>query len=139
VSLFVLDASVTVAWCFEDEATDYTDRALDALIAGQQAAVPPLWFYETANVLLGAMRTKRLTAAKVTSFLQHLLTFAITVDSESPQRVFPEGLALAEAHGLTVYDAAYLELALRKGVPLLTVDRDLKKAARAAGIPTAIA
>jgi predicted nucleic acid-binding protein len=98
-----------------------------------------LWFYEVANVLLGAMRTKRSTAAKVTSFLQQLLTFAITADSESPRRVFPEALALAEAHGLTVYDAAYLELALRKGVPLLTVDRDLKKAARAAGISTSIA
>ena len=129
---FVLDASVTLAWCFEDTASPVADHALVALESGSEAGVPALWRLELANVLVIAERRKRLTEADTARFL--------TLIDGLPIQVVPEHgttrsmVALARAHGLTAYDAAYLELALRSGLPLATLDTRLGSAARVAGI-----
>jgi predicted nucleic acid-binding protein len=133
LSRFVLDTSVTVAWCFEDETTPYTESVLDALVKGE-ALVPCLWPLEVSNVLVNAERRKRLTRAKVTRFLQLLGDLPITVDTEGLARVFTDILSVAREHDLSAYDAAYLELALRQGLPLATLDTGLHRAARQAGV-----
>jgi predicted nucleic acid-binding protein len=133
LSRFVLDTSVTVAWCFEEETTPYTEGVLNALVKGE-ALVPCLWPLEVSNVLVNAERRKRITRAKVTRFLQLLGDFPITVDTEGGARVFTEVLSVAREHDLSAYDAAYLELALRQGLPLATLDTRLRHAARRAGV-----
>jgi predicted nucleic acid-binding protein len=133
---FVLDASVTLAWCFEDEASPYAEAVLEKLAPGA-AVVPSIWPLEVANALLVAERRKRLTRAKVTRFLQVLRSLPIVVDSEGGARALDTVLDLARAHGLSVYDAGYLELALRDGLPLATLDERLKRAARQAGVEVA--
>jgi predicted nucleic acid-binding protein len=133
LSRFVLDTSVAVVWCFEDETTPYAERSLDALASGE-ALVPFLWPLEVGNVLLTAERHKRITRAKATRFLRLLMDLPITVDTEGIAKAFTEVLAVAHEHGLSAYDAAYLELALRQGLPLATLDTGLRRAARQAGV-----
>jgi predicted nucleic acid-binding protein len=131
---FVLDASVAVAWCFEDESTSRTDRLLAALGSGGEAAVPPLWPYEISNAILAAERRKRLTQAQSGLFLASMAQLKIVVDTSPATRVFERVTDEARAHGLTVYDAAYLELCIRRDLPLATLDDKLSKAARAIGV-----
>jgi len=133
---FVLDASVTVAWCFEDETTAYTEAVLEFLTSGAKAVAPPLWPYEVANSLAVAERRRRTSSAKVEAFLDRLARFPISIDfGDSPVvSVFAKVLALARRVRLSVYDAAYLELALRAGLPLASLDADLKRAAESAGV-----
>ena len=133
----VLDASIAVAWCFEDERTSYTEELLDALTLGTEALVPALWPFEVANALLAAERRKKITVAQASHFLSRLTDLGISIDSLDTPRVFEQTLSQAREWDLTVYDAAYLDLALREGLPLATLDSHLKKAAHAAGIPTA--
>ncbi|MDA8231592.1 MAG: type II toxin-antitoxin system VapC family toxin [Magnetospirillum sp.] len=129
---FVLDASVALAWCFEDTANPAAERALDALAAGGEAVVPPLWRLEMANVLVIAERRKRLTEADTARFLGLLESLPIQA---APDRGGTAAIvALARAHGLTAYDTAYLDLAQRTGLPLATLDGQLAEAARAAGV-----
>lgn len=130
----VVDCSVTMAWYFKDEATPYTN-AVRAALAGRRAAVPALWPLEVANVLLMGERRKRSTQAQATTWLQFLALFPIAVDSRTPDLAFDAILDLARGHALTAYDAAYLELAIRLGVPLAARDVALEKAARAVGVP----
>jgi predicted nucleic acid-binding protein len=130
---FVLDGSVTVAWFFEDEADAYAEAVEDAL-ASAAAVVPALWPLEVANALLVGERRRRTTEAKVTQFLPLLKALPITTDDETAARAWQESLYLARAHNLSVYDAAYLELALRRGLPLATLDGKLKAAAAAVGV-----
>lgn len=129
---FVLDASVTMAWCFEDEATAATDAVLDRL-AEEPAVAPPLWQLEVTNVLLGAERRGRITEAQGARFLELLGRLPIRVDlgPVAPAAV----LAAGRRHGLTAYDASYLVLAEREALPLATVDAGLSAACRAAGVP----
>ncbi len=138
MSRFVLDSSVTMAWCFESEKTPYTEAVLDALSSGAKALVPVLWPYEVMNVLVGAQRHKRITQAQATIFWRELQAFSIDMDTHGVKHGPLETMALAEQYHLTAYDATYLELALREGLPLATMDDDLKKAARAAGLPMAL-
>ena len=133
----VLDASVVTAWCFEDEKTPYTERLLDLLAADGEALVPAVWPAEVTNALLSAMRSRRMALAQVRAFLNRLAGFAITIDPVQTQRVFDSVLSVARECNLTTYDAAYLELALRDGLPLATLDRALRKAAKAAGVAIA--
>ena len=133
----VLDASVAVAWCFEDEQTPYTEWLLSALTSGTEALVPALWPFEVANALLAAERRKRITVAQASHFLSRLADLGISIDSLDPSRVFEQVISQAREWNLTVYDAAYLELALREGLPLATLDNHLKGAAHSAGIPIA--
>ncbi len=130
---FVLDASVALSWCFEDEADAAADALLRSLDA-RTAVVPGLWSLEVVNVLLGAERRGRITAAGSGRFLRLIEALPIEVDAETPARAAREGVVLARAHGLSAYDAAYLELAVRHGIPLATRDRALAAAARAVGV-----
>ncbi len=129
---FVLDASITLAWFFEDEADAYAESVLDSL-GSAVALVPALWSQEVGNALVVAERKKRTTEAKVTHFLTLLLSLPITVDEETAERAWSDTLGLARTHGLSTYDAAYLELALREGLPLATLDEPLREALRAVG------
>lgn len=130
---FVLDCSVTLPWIFGSEANRESEALLDTLAAGGTAWVPALWHLELANVLLGAQRKGRIDQAGIEAFLGALATFEIEVDPETMAVAWTKTLALAREHGLTVYDAAYLELALRRGIPLATRDGALVEAVRRAG------
>lgn len=134
MSVFVIDASVTMAWCFEDEKTPETERIVERLAAGARARVPALWPYEVLNALVVAQRRKRITQAHSSRFWRELQAFTIDVVRDEGRRSYPEVLALSEQYGLTAYDAAYLEMALREGLPLATLDADLKKAAKSVGV-----
>ena len=131
---FVVDNSVVMAWCFEDEADDYADSVLQSLQEGE-ALVPSIWPLEVGNVLLVAERKNRLGKADSARFLQLLRGLPITVDQESPQHMLPDVIALARDLGLSTYDASYLDLAMRSDLPLATQDQALRKAARESGIP----
>jgi predicted nucleic acid-binding protein len=131
---FVLDCSITLAWFFEDETDAYADAVRDSL-ASASALVPSLWQLEVANALVVGERRKRTTEAKATAFLTLLKSLPITADDETATRAWQETLHLARAQNLSAYDAAYLELAVRLGLPLATLDEPLKAAAKAVGVP----
>lgn len=130
---FVLDCSVAVSWCFEDEANGLADRALH-MLASQEALVPALWPLEVANVLLVSERRKRLTEADVMRFVELLRELPIVVDESTTSRAMRDVIALAREHDLSSYDASYLELAVREGLPLATLDKALAKVARRCGV-----
>jgi predicted nucleic acid-binding protein len=129
----VIDCSLTMAWYFKDEATPYTN-AVRAAMAAERAVVPAIWALEVANVLLTGERRKRSTQAKAVKWLRFLAALPITIDTDTPFRAFDPALGLARLYKLTAYDAAYLELAMRLGLPLATLDGDLENAARANGV-----
>jgi len=131
---FVLDASVTMTWCFEDEKRELTEGLLEALADGAEAMVPGIWVHEVANAVAGALRRGRITGAAGASFIEDVQGLPIQVDAEGERRVFEAVFQVACRHGLTVYDAAYLELAMRRGLPLATLDERLVDAAREAGV-----
>ncbi len=131
---FVLDASVAVAWCFEDEATKFTEGVLDLLSAGAEALVPAIWPVEVANALLIAERRNRIVLAQVTALLQRIAALPIAVLPIDPPRAFDHILPVARQLSLSGYDAAYLDLALRQGLPLATLDEQLRRAAKTTGI-----
>lgn len=130
---FVLDCSATLPWLFASEATSATDRLLEDLTAGARAWVPGLWHIEVANVLLGAQRHGRVDKAGIERFLSALAVYDIVVDSETVEMAWTRTFALGETFGLTEYDAVYLELALRRGLPLATLDEQLRRAMTKAG------
>jgi predicted nucleic acid-binding protein len=134
----VLDCSATLPWIFADEARPETDRLLDLLTAGTRSWVPALWHLELGNVLLGAQRRQRIDQAGVEGFLSRLAAYDIVVDAETMSRAWAKTLDLAQQHGLSTYDAAYLELALRRQLPLATLDRPLIAAAQQAGVPLSL-
>ena len=129
---FVLDCSVTMAWIFPDEATDATDRLRDELL-GTRAFVPALWPVDTANALLVATRRGRMSQDEWPEIRAHLDALPIDVDPLSATRTWGAALDLANAHDISVYDAMYLELAMRMRMPLATLDQRLGAAGRAAG------
>lgn len=131
----VLDASAAVAWCFVDEATDASGTLLDRL-RQEEAWVPSLWHFEVANVLLAAERRGRISNRQVADFLSILSGVAIQTDPDLEQRLHGPVLELARRHRLTVYNAAYLDIALRRLLPLATRDEALRRAARTAGVVT---
>lgn len=130
---FVLDCSIAIAWCFEDEATEFTDSVLEGLAQGS-AKVPSIWPLEIANVLAISERRGRTNQAKITQFLRLLGSLPITVDAKTAEKAFTDVLTLARTHKLTSYDAAYLELALREGLALATLDEELKRVANKLGV-----
>jgi predicted nucleic acid-binding protein len=133
----VLDASVAVAWCFEDETTRLTESILDRLSAGTEALAPAIWPMEVANALLLAERRKRITTAQVTGLLRGISKLPIRVETVPLARAFEQVLSVARQQELTEYDASYLELALRESLPLATLDAKLRRAARSAGVALA--
>jgi len=131
---FVLDCSVTMAWCFDDEATPYTNGVRDRL-ADVKAIVPALWPVEVANATIVGERRKRLDEARSSRFLALLSGLPIIVDGETAARAWTDTMHLARGHNLSAYDASYLELAVRLGLPLACLDGKLKTAAAAVGVP----
>ena len=130
----VLDASAAMAWCFLDEATPASAALLDRL-QDNGADVPHLWHLEIANVLLAAERRKRIKQAQIADFLGILASARIRTDHEPAFRAHGPIMLLARAHALTIYDATYLDLALRLKAPLATRDAALLRAAQAAKVP----
>jgi predicted nucleic acid-binding protein len=137
LSRFILDASVTLCWCFENQATDYTEAIFERLAGGEEVSVPFIWPVEVANVLVTAERRKVLKVAQVRGFVEELSAWPIQVDTLGVDRAFQQILGTAREHNLSAYDAAYLELAIREGLPLATLDEDLRRAARAVGVKIA--
>ncbi|MGH6923350.1 MAG: type II toxin-antitoxin system VapC family toxin [Propylenella sp.] len=129
----VLDASMTIAWLFAAERTEGSRAALRR-VAAEGAAVPSIWRLEVANVLRGAVRSGRCTEDYADRSLGRLARLQIEVDPETEQHAWGETRRLAQRHDLTLYDASYLELALRFGQPLASCDRPLAKAAKGAGL-----
>ena len=135
MSAFVLDCSVTVAWLFDDETTPETDALLDRL-KDDRALVPMLWHLEIANVLARAHRHKRISGAQVAAHVNLLSRLPILTDAETQSHAFREILAIAGTQRLSTYDAAYLELAMRRGMALATLDKALVRAARHVDVET---
>jgi predicted nucleic acid-binding protein len=133
VSSAVLDASIAATWCFEDEASTETDSLFER-VRDHGAVVPGLWHLEVGNLLLQAEKRGRIGKGEAATRLDLMAELPIATDPETTRRAWREILALARTEGLTLYDAAYLELALRCRVALLTRDRDLAHAARRRGV-----
>ena len=133
MAAFVIDASATLPWCFSDEATPATNALLVRLRTGDAAVVPAHWITEVGNALLVAVRRKRISSQDAYQFLADLESLPIRTDAATRNLVREAVFPMAEQYGLTVYDAAYSELAVREGLPLATLDDDLRKAAIAAG------
>jgi predicted nucleic acid-binding protein len=130
---FVLDASLALAWRFEDDGSDYADRVLDRL-RSDRALVPPVWPLEVANGLVVGERRGRLTHANVARSVELLRELPIVVDGLDTAAALGPVLNLARTHRLSAYDAAYLELAMREGLPLATQDDALRSVAEQAGV-----
>lgn len=131
--MFVLDCSMTMAWILPDESTPGTVRLRDSLVE-RTAVVPGLWPVEVANVLLVATRHGRIEEGMWSALVEQIGCLPLETDSETGTRALTDALRLAREHGLTVYDAVYLELALRRRLPLATLDGDLTAAARRKGV-----
>jgi predicted nucleic acid-binding protein len=132
---FVLDASATIAWCLEDEFAAQAE-AIRRRMESDFALVPALWIYEVVNALTLAERRKRLAAGDARELLDLLSALPIKFDDGEAWSVGTAVQRLAESTGLTAYDASYLELALRCGQPLATLDTRLRSAARAHDVET---
>lgn len=133
-ALFVVDNSVVMTWCFQDEVSPYTEAVLDSLTE-TAAVVPAIWPLEVINVLLVAERKQRLHLADSIRFVSLLAQLPIMVDRSWPERLMKDWLAIGRAHNLSSYDTAYLELALRQGIPIATLDQRLLEAAKQIDIP----
>lgn len=131
--MFVLDGSVTMAWFFRDETDAYAEAVEDSL-AHAEAVVPTLWSLEVANTLVVGERRKRSTESQAATWLSYLRALPIVIDDETALRAWDDTLSLARAHQLSAYDAAYLELALRRSLPLASLDGRLKDAAATVGV-----
>jgi predicted nucleic acid-binding protein len=129
----VLDASLTLSWFFKDERTPGADAVLTE-VTENGAVVPALWRLEVANALQMAVRRKRIDAAFRDSALTQLSRLSISTDPDTDAYAWTVILQLADRFQLTLYDATYLELASRRGLPLSTLDRELRDASAALGI-----
>jgi predicted nucleic acid-binding protein len=123
-----------MSWCFKDETNNYADIVLNRLTEST-AVVPSIWPLEVVNVLLVAERQKRLSESDSIRFITLLSQLPIVVEYERPDMMMKELLALARANSLSSYDASYLDLAMRKGFPIATIDNKLIEAARRIDVP----
>jgi predicted nucleic acid-binding protein len=134
INSIVLDASIAIAWCFEDEASALTRAVLDLAAKGTVFRVPSVFPLEVANGILVAERRQRVTTAKSDLFLRSLAQLTINVDPTPLAQAFHRILPLARQHGLSAYDASYLELSMREVLPFATIDQTLRRSARAMGV-----
>ena len=134
MTALVLDSSVTIAWFMPDEGGAASQQVL-ARVADDGAIVPVLWRLEIGNALLVAVRRNRMSADLRATALTQLAALPIAVDPDTHSHAWSETIVLADRFRLTLYDASYLELALRKRVPLASLDGDLRAAARALDVP----
>lgn len=130
---FVLDCSVTMTWCFEDEATESAEHSL-ALLKEMTAIVPSIWVVEVMNVLRVAERKNRINVSSADHFIRFLNTLPIILDSGLNHFLNTSILAISRKHSLSAYDAAYLEIALRYNIPLVSFDKNLCAAAKKEGV-----
>jgi predicted nucleic acid-binding protein len=130
----VLDGSIALGFILKDERSPGALKVLERLEDGLPAFVPAHWHLEVANGLIMAERRRRATQADITEALQLVQALPVATDPETSQRATSDTAALARQYHLTIYDAAYLELALRRHAALSTTDHDLAKAAKAAGV-----
>lgn len=132
--MFVIDCSLTMAWLFEDEKSSYSEKIFDQL-EDEKAIVPSIWLLEVINVLLISEKRKRITSTHTSHFINVLTNLPIQIIENNNLSQHESVLFLAKKHDLTAYDAAYLDLASKFGVPLATLDKALSKAAKEAGVP----
>jgi predicted nucleic acid-binding protein len=132
---FIVDNSVVMSWCFNDEANPFADSLL-SLLEDTTAYVPSLWPLEVVNVLLAAERRKLISETDSIRFLSLLSQLPIIVQHENPEKVMKDILYLARAHNLLSYDASYLDLAVKKGSLLATLNKKMRMAAKSVKITT---
>lgn len=133
----VIDSSISMSWYFADEADPYA-QAILRYLGKVEAIVPAIWLIEVANVLLVGERRGRETAASAARFIALLRSFPIEVESPQQWGIIDDILAIGRQFNLSSYDASYLELAMREGLPLATLDNRLIQAANAVGVPLAV-
>jgi len=138
LSRFVLDASVALSWCFDDEVSTYAELVLDLLADGAEARAPAIWPLEVANSMLSAQRRKRINEAESVRWLNRIGALRIVISGPSNLGEIGDLFAIARQFGLSIYDATYLELARRFDLPLATIDRRLSAAASKSGISTSV-
>ena len=131
---FLLDCSVTMSWCFESEKDSYSEWLFSILDTVETILVPGIWALEVVNVLVVGERRKRLSQSESTQFLGLLDRLPIEVDTRSSELAMSEVLSIARISGTSAYDASYLELAMRKNLPLATLDGGLTRAAMELGV-----
>ena len=134
MSRFVLDASVVLTWCFPDENAALAQHVAAMFKQGHTAVAPSFWPHEVLNALLAGEKRKRISKELVRSFLDDLATLPIVLERFPAGVVFSRIQRLSREHGLTAYDAAYLDLALDSGLPLATLDEDLARASKKARV-----
>ena len=132
---FVLDCSVTMTWCFNDEATEKTLSLLESLADNRTAYTPGIWTLEVANVLLVAERKKRIRVSDSNRFLSLLKSLPVETESSISLSNIDHITSIGRNYQLSSYDSAYLELAWRKEIPLATLDSKLESAAKRLNIP----
>ena len=133
MSRFVLDASVVLTWCFPDENSDLAQRVADRFKQGDTALAPSFWPHEVLNALLAGEKRKRISNEMIRTFLDDLVLLPIALEPSPAGTVFDRIQSLSRKHGLTAYDAAYLDLALESGLALATSDEALLSACKNAG------
>lgn len=134
IDRFVLDCSLTMSWCIQGEKSRATEAILDRFAQGSRALVPALWFWEVNNVMLTAERLGRIDPAKRHEQVTILKKLPIDIDEDAHKQAWSDAAALACTHRLSIYDAAYLEMALRYGLPLGSLDKTLRHAAGKIGV-----
>jgi predicted nucleic acid-binding protein len=134
IPAFVGDASITLSWFLEDEYSEAAEAVRMEILSGSICWVPSLWPLEVTNSILVMHRRARITQEKLWEIHSLLKALPIRVDPSDPTNVFEAGFKLARDHRLSTYDAAYLELARRKGILLASLDKPLRNAATALGI-----
>ena len=135
MNTLVIDGSAALSLALPDESSALAQRLADALVQGVPAFVPTHWSLEVTNGILMAERRKRISPADAAAAINVLRQLPIAADGETASRAFAEGPGIARQYGLTSYDAAYLELAMRRQSALATLDRPMREAAVAAGVP----
>lgn len=134
--MFVVDASVALAWCFSDETSAYADGVLERL-EGEEAVAPAIWPLEIANGLRTAERRARIDPSELLRVRELLRSLPVRVETIELEVALGEVLEVARAHDLSAYDAAYLALAVRRGLALATADDSLRRACKQAGVDLA--
>jgi predicted nucleic acid-binding protein len=134
VSQFVLDASVVLTWCFPDENSPVAQQVADLFKQGDTAVAPSFWPHEVLNALLAGEKRKRISREMIRSFLDDLAVLPVTLEQIPTEVVFDRIQSLSRKHVLTAYDAAYLDLALKNGLALATLDEALIRACKNAGV-----
>jgi len=131
---FVVDASVVLTWCFPDENSVLTKKVAQMFKQGDSAIAPSFWPHEVLNALLVGERRKRISTALIRTFLTDLEALPIALQEVPAEAVFDRIQSVSRAHGLTTYDAAYLDLAQSNGLPLAPLDVDLISACSKTGV-----